>query len=177
MTLETVYWIALAVGALFLLGSIVLGDIFDFLDFLDIDLGGGFSATPVLFTTLAGFGAGGLLGLKAFDLSEGASVWPGLGTAVVMGGLAVFLFMALGKQEGKTFGTGELVGERGRCVLAIPANREGRVAIHYAGMTRTYTASSTDPVAVGEEVVVVDAIGNALKVQAIAVGQAGSREA
>jgi membrane-bound ClpP family serine protease len=44
-------------------------------------------------------------------------------------------------------------------------------------MTRTYTASSTAAVAVGEEVVVVDAIGNALKVQAVAVGQAGSREA
>ena len=166
MTLELAYWIALGVGAAFLLLSVVLGDIFDFLDFLDFDLGDGFSATPVLFTAIAGFGGGGLLALQAFEASEGTSVFAGLGSAVVFGGLAAALFAALHRQEAKEgFTKVRLVGARGRCVLAIPAGREGRVAIAHEGMTRTLTASSDEAIATGEAVVVVDIVGDTLRVE------------
>ena len=165
MTLEVWYWVALGAGVGFLLLSLVFGDLFDF---IDIDLGDGFAATPVFFTIVAAFGGGGLLAIGAFEASAGASVFAGLGTSVVAGGLATAFFRVLGKQEaGEGFAIAELVGARGRCTLAIRPGKEGRVAVHARGMTRNITAMSDDEVAVGEEVLVVDALGSSLKVERI----------
>jgi hypothetical protein len=165
MSLEAVYWIALGTGVGFLVLSIVLGDIFDFLDFLDFGVGDSFSATPVLFTGLAAFGGGGLLALKAFGAGTGISVVAGLATSVAGGGAAAGLFALLSRQEaGEGFSVGQLVGTRGRCTLAIPAGKEGRVAIQHQGMTRTLTASSEFEIRVGQDIVVLDAVGNSLTV-------------
>ena len=162
MTLEVWYWVALGAGVGFLLLSLVFGDLFDF---IDIDLGDGFSATPVFFTILAAFGGGGLLAIAAFDASAGVSVFAGLGTSVVAGGLASAFFRVLGRQEaGAGFSISELVGQRGRCTLAIRPGKEGRVAVQARGMTRNISAVSDDDVAVGDEVVVLDALGSSLKV-------------
>src|SRR5918996_1507788 len=93
MSLEVAYWIALGLGVLFLLLSVVLGDVFTFLDFLDFDLGDGFSLTPVLFTALAAFGGGGLPSINAVATNRGVfGVWglrTGVGTRVVVGGGAI----------------------------------------------------------------------------------------
>lgn len=162
MTLEVWYWVALGVGVGFLLLSLVFGDLFDF---IDIDLGDGFAATPVFFTIVAAFGGGGLLAIEAFDASAGTSVLAGLGTSVVGGVLAASFFKLLGRQEaGDGFSIAELVGARGRCTLAIRPGKEGRVAVQGRGMTRNMTAVSEDDVAAGEEIVVVDAVGSSLKV-------------
>ncbi|HYO61587.1 MAG TPA: hypothetical protein VEU29_06785 [Actinomycetota bacterium] len=162
MTLEIWYWVALGVGVGFLLLSLVFGDLFDF---IDIDLGDGFAATPVFFTIVAAFGGGGLLAIAAFDASAGMSVLAGLGTSVVGGGLAGAFFRVLGKQEaGEGFAISELVGARGRCTLAIRPGKEGRVAIQARGMTRNITAVSDVDVAVGDEVVVLDTIASSIKV-------------
>lgn len=164
MTLEVWYWLALAVGGGFLLLSLFLGDVFDFVDF-DFGFGDGFSATPVFFTALAAFGGGGLLSIQAFDLSAGGSVVAGLGTSVVAAALAAGLFVLLGKQEaGEGFSISQLVGERGRCTLAIGPGKEGRVAVQSQGMTRAITATSDTEIGAGEEVVVLDAVGNSIKV-------------
>lgn len=165
MTLEAAYWIALGVGVIFLLLSVVLGDVFDFLDFLDFDLGEGFSATPIFFTAIAAFGGGGILGLDAFDLSRGNSVLAGLGSSVLFAGLAALFFALLGKQQaGPGFSTSQLVGATGRCTLAIGPGHDGRVSIHHSGMTRTHSASSQEQIATGDEVVVVGVVGDVLKV-------------
>jgi membrane protein implicated in regulation of membrane protease activity len=166
MSLEIAYWIALGAGVVFLLLSLVLGDVFDFLDFLDFDLPGtDFAATPVFLTATAAFGAGGLLGLNAFHLGTGGSVLAGLGTSVVLGGLAAVLFAALRRQEaGEGFTTSQLVGATGRCTLAIKAGGTGRVTIQHRGMTRTHAATSTEDISAGDEVLVVDVVGNLLKV-------------
>ncbi|HEX2057750.1 MAG TPA: hypothetical protein VHI71_05200 [Actinomycetota bacterium] len=162
MALELWYWIVLGVGVGFLLLSLVFGDLFDF---IDVDFGDGFAATPVFFTVVAAFGGGGLLAIEAFDASAGASVFAGLATSVVVGGLATMFFRVLGKQEaGAGFSFSELVGMRGRCTLAIRPGKEGRVAVQARGMTRHVPAVSDADVAVGEEVVVLDALGNSLKV-------------
>lgn len=162
MTLEVWYWVALGVGVGFLLLSLVFGDLFDF---IDIDLGDGFAATPVFFTIVAAFGGGGLLAIEAFDASAGLSVVAGLGTSVVAGGLAAAFFRVLGKQEaGAGFSISELVGARARCTLAIGPGKEGRVAVQGRGMTRNITAVSDEHIAVGDEVVVLDALGSSLKV-------------
>jgi len=165
MTIELAYWIALLVGVTFLLLSVVLGDVFSFLDFLDFDFGDGFSATPVLFTTLAAFGGGGLLAINAFGASPGPSVLWGLGTGVIGGAFSAGLFWLLHRQEaGEGFMVSQLVGERGRCTLAIHPGKEGRVSVQYEGMTRSFTATSDDEIASGVDVVVKDVIGTSLKV-------------
>src|SRR5688500_16582160 len=132
MTLEVGYWIALGVGVGFLLLSIVLGDVFDFLDFLDFDFGDGFAATPVFFTSIAAFGAGGLLGLNAFNLTSGGSIIAGVGSGLVLGALAALFFAALHKQEATdAFGTDQLIDARGRCTLGIVPGKSGRVSIQH----------------------------------------------
>ena len=152
-------------GTLFLLLSIVLGDIFDFLDFLDFDLGDGFSATPVFFTAVAAFGGAGLLGLEAFGLSRGGSVVAGLGGSVVFGGMAAALFALLHRQEaGEGFTKSRLVGTRGSCVLAIQPGRQGRVSLYHEGMTRTLSATSDEAITAGDEVVVADVVGDVIRV-------------
>ncbi|CAN5900391.1 hypothetical protein BH23ACT12_BH23ACT12_12670 [soil metagenome] len=168
MSLEVAYWIALGAGTAFLVLSIVLGDVFDFLDFLDFGLGDSFAATPVLFTSLAAFGGGGLLALNAFGLGAGASIFAGLGSSILAGGLAAALFLALHRQEaGPGFTFDQLVGARGRCTLAISSGKEGKVAILHDGMTRNLSAGSRHEIAVGEDVVVDDAVGNSLRVSPV----------
>ncbi len=165
MSLEVAYWIALGVGTGFLVLSMILGDVFEFLDFLDFGLGDSFAATPVLFTGLAAFGGGGLLSLNALGFGAGASIVAGLVSSVLAGGLATALFAALHRQEaGPGFTLDQLIGARGRCTLAITTGKQGKVAILHDGMTRTHSASSLQEIAVGEDVVVDDAVGNSLKV-------------
>ncbi|MDQ4026323.1 MAG: hypothetical protein M3217_12680 [Actinomycetota bacterium] len=162
MGLELWYWIALGAGVGFLLLSLVFGDLFDF---IDVDLGDGFAVTPVFFTVVAAFGGGGLLAIEAFEASAGVSVFAGLGTSVVAGALAAGFFKMLGRQEaGDGFSIAELVGARGRCTLAIRPGKEGRVAVQARGMTRNIAAVSDTEIAAGDEVVVLDALGNSLKV-------------
>lgn len=162
MGLEVAYWIALGVGAGFLVLSILLGDVFDFIDF---DLGDGISATPVLFTAIAGFGGGGLLALKASELDPGESVVVGLVSAVALGGLAFVFFKVLGGQEAEgAFSASQLVGSQGRCIVAIKPGASGRVLVPHEGMTRSFTATSDEEIASGDEIVVHGAIGNSLKV-------------
>lgn len=176
MTLELAYWLALGIGLGFLLLSLLLGDLFDFLDFLNTDFGGDFAATPVFFTAAAAFGAGGLLGLQAFGVSTGVSVLIGLGSAVVLGGLSGLLFAALRRQEAEEgFSTDKLVGARGRCTLALSPGRQGRVAVQHAGMTRSHSAMSDEDIAVGEEIVVVDVIGSNLRVAKVGADKTAQR--
>jgi membrane-bound ClpP family serine protease len=159
------YWIALGVGAGFLLLSVVLGDAFDFLNVIDFDLGDSFSATPVFFTAIAAFGGGGLLALNAFGTGTGGSVVIGLLSGIGAGALATGFFYLLGKQEaGEGFTTAKVAGERGRVTLAIQPGKEGRVAIQHEGMTRTLTATSVEAIASGEDVVVTDVVGNVVTV-------------
>jgi membrane-bound ClpP family serine protease len=165
VSIEAGYWIALILGVSFLLLSVVMGDVFDFLDFLDFDLGDGFAATPVLFTALAAFGGGGLLAINGFGASPGLSVLWGLGAGIVGGALTTGFFALLRRQEaGEGFTVGQLVGARGRCTLAIHPGKEGRVAVQYEGLTRSFSATSSEEIASGDDVTVIDVFGTSLKV-------------
>lgn len=165
-TIETVYWLALGVGLGLLLLSVVLGDLFDFLDFLDVDIGGpDFSVVPVLFTAVAAFGAGGLIGIEGFDFGRTGSILSGLATGAAGGGLALLLFALLARQQAtEGFQLSQLVGKRGRCSLAIGPGRIGKVTVDHAGMTRALSATSDEEISSGEEVVVRDVIGSQLTV-------------
>jgi membrane protein implicated in regulation of membrane protease activity len=161
--LELGYWIALGTGLGFLVLSILLGDIFDF---FDIDIGDtGFPIVPVFFGATAAFGAGGLIGVKAFGFGTGGSIALGLGGGGFVGALIALLFALLRRQEGKEgFELAKLVGQRGRSTLAVGPGRTGRVAVHFAGMTRSLTATSKEDIPAGEEIVVRDVVGNVLTV-------------
>lgn len=162
MGLEVAYWIALGVGAGFLVLSILLGDVLDVFDF---DIGDGVSATPILFTAIAAFGGGGLLALKTTEVSQGRSILIGLASGFVLGGLALLFFRALGRQESEgAFSAGQLVGLEGRCTVAISPGKTGRVSVHHQGMTRSFTATSEREISSGDEIVVREALGNSLKV-------------
>ena len=163
MSLEATYWLLLGLGLGMLVLSLVVGDLFDFLDF-DFP-GGDFSATPVFFTAAAAFGGGGLIGIHALDLEVAGSLLTGLAAAVLLGGLAALLFAALHRQEAADgFVTDQLKGSRGRCTLAISPGTTGRVSITHSGMTRSFSATSEEAIASGEDVVVIEAMGNSLTV-------------
>ena len=165
MTLEATYWILLGAGLGLLVLSMLVGDALDFMSFLDLDFGGDFGAAPVFYAAASAFGGGGLLALNAFETGTGASVLVGLATGVVIGAITAFFFAALGRQEAKdTFTTTELVGLKGRCSLAIGPGKVGRITISHGGMTRTMSATSSETISAGEDVVVVDAVGGSLKV-------------
>jgi membrane-bound ClpP family serine protease len=160
-SLELIYWVTLGVGLGLLILSVVLGDVFDF---LDVDIGGtDLAVVPMLFTAVSAFGAGGLIGTEAFGLGQGGSIITGVGTGLAGGALTGLLFAALRRQESEgAFQVTALVGERGRCMLAIGPTQVGRVSVTHAGMTRTFSASSSEKIASGEEVVVKDVIGSQL---------------
>lgn len=163
MTIELVYWIALGFGLGLLILSLLLGDVFDF---LDIDLPGAeISVAPVFFAAVAAFGAGGLFGMKAFQMQTGGSIFMGLATGAGMGILTAGLFALLRRQEAKEgFELDQLVGLRGRATLAIGPGRVGKVQITHAGMTRSITATSNEEIGTGEEIVVRDLVGRTLNV-------------
>lgn len=162
MGLEVAYWIALGVGAGFLVLTILLGDV---LDVFDLDIGDGVSATPILFTAIAAFGGGGLLALKTTEVSQGKSILIGLASALVLGGLALLFFRGLGRQESEgAFSAAQLVGLEGRCTVAIVPGKSGRVSVHHEGMTRSFTATSEQEISSGDEIVVREALGGSLKV-------------
>lgn len=163
MPLELIYWITLGVGLGLLVLSLLLGDVFDV---LNLEIGGGdFAAGPVFFAATAAFGAGGLLATNAFGMGPGSSVAAGLGAGAGMGGLTALLFLALRSQEaGPGFEISQLVGLRGRCTLATGPGRTGRVQVRHAGMQRSLPATSTEEIAVGDEVVVTAVVGSVLTV-------------
>jgi len=163
MTLEVAYWIALGAGLGFLVLALLLGDVFDV---LDIEIGGNdVAGGPIFFTTVAAFGAGGLLGIKAFEFGTGGSIFLGLGTGVSMGALTGLLFAMLRRQEATDgFELSKLIGERGRCAVALGPGRPGRATVQYGGMSRSLPARSDQEIGVGEEIVVLDVIGNTITV-------------
>lgn len=160
--LETIYWLALILGAAYLLLGAVIGDIFDAFDF---DFGDGTSVLGVFMTTIAAFGAGGLLGRQIWGQSEGVSVVTGLVAGAVLGFLAYLFFRALARSEAEdAFSLDSLVGRVGRVVLAITPNGTGRVSVLHDGMTRMFTATSKKNLLVGETVVVDSTNGDVLNV-------------
>lgn len=165
-TLETIYWLALGIGLGLLVLSLVLGDVFDFLDAFDVDFGGtDLAIFPIFSAFVAAFGAGGLIGIDAFGFGQGGSIVTGLGTGAAGGALTALLFTALKRQEATDgFELSQLVGQRGRCSLALGPGRVGKVTITHAGMTRAFTASAEEEIATGEPVVVQDVIGSQLTV-------------
>lgn len=123
-----------AIGFLFLVISLLFGEIFEHADFGDHDAGGdlghggpGFFSTRVISVFVLAFGGFGAIGVNYGLSTLGASL-VGAGSGLVFGsiiyGFARFLY---GQQASSEVKTADLVGQTARVIIAIPAGGLGQV--------------------------------------------------
>jgi membrane protein implicated in regulation of membrane protease activity len=119
------------VGFVFLMISLVFGEIFEFFDSsLDHDLGHGgpglFSSRviAVFITAFGGFGAIA----THYGLSPLPASLLGFGSGVVLGGLVfVFARFLYGQQASSEVRSGDLIGQAARVVVTIPPGGVGQI--------------------------------------------------
>ena len=144
----TVFLGIAAVGFLFLMISLVFGEVFD-------HLGGGFDAgldhggpgifsgrvMAVFITAFGGFGAVATY----YGLGPIPSSGVGFASGLVFGG-AIYLFarFLFGQQASSDVGSHDLVGQIARVVVAIPAGGVGQIALSSAGARSEHIARSGD---------------------------------
>ena len=124
-----------AVGFLFLVVSLLFGELFEHVDLhVDHDVGGdlghggpGFFSTRVISVFVMAFGGFGAIGVQYGLSTLGASL-VGAGSGLVFGsiiyGFARFLY---GQQASSEVKTADLVGQTARVIIAIPAGGLGQV--------------------------------------------------
>ncbi len=163
-----IFLIALLAGGLLLLLTVLLDDILGgLLDFLNVDFDlGGVSLMPLLFGFVAMFGVGGLFGTQVFGLDAGrASVIGGVSGAIGSGLVfAVFSFLRRAEAP-EAFSLRDLVGQRARVNVGIPAHRYGSVLMTYAGTTQSLTATSDTDLPAGTIVTVTAVAGSTVIVE------------
>lgn len=121
-----------AIGFIFLLVSLVVGDIFDSFGF-DTDLTGGADGhalldSRVISVFVTAFGGFGAIGIQ-MGLSIGASSLLGLGGGVVLGGLVSMFGRFLYKQQSSSsVTTAQLVGRPAQVVVSIAPGGLGQVS-------------------------------------------------
>jgi membrane protein implicated in regulation of membrane protease activity len=135
MTAMTVFLAIAAIGFIFLLLSLVFGELFDHLDLgggvdHDLDHGGpGIFSTRILSVFVTCFGAFGAIATQ-YGMTPAPAAAVGLVGGVVFGGIlwgfARFLWA---QQASSDVATTDLVGRHGRVVVAIPAGGVGQVRI------------------------------------------------
>ncbi|HYI21776.1 MAG TPA: NfeD family protein [Candidatus Limnocylindrales bacterium] len=178
---NTIFILCLAIGGILLLLTILLEDLLGGI-FESIGLGfdlGGVTLMPLLLAFVSMFGVGGLLGTQLLGMSAGMASLVGLVFGLIGAGLVWGMFTLLRRAEAPPqFSLNELVGERGRVSVAIPAGRAGSVLISYGGSTHDITATADGPINQGTLVTVTDVAGTTLVVRAATVaGEEGSSDA
>lgn len=125
----SVFLVIAAIGFLFLLATLVFGEIFEHVD-IDHDLdhdGLGFFNTKVISVFITAFG-----GFGAIAVSQGfgnfASSVIGLTGGVALGALVYFFARLLYSQQASSvISSSDLVGRTGQITVAIPSNGFGQV--------------------------------------------------
>jgi membrane protein implicated in regulation of membrane protease activity len=176
---NTIFVVCVAVGGVLLLITVllddILGGVFDALH-LGFDLGG-VTLMPLLLGFVSMFGIGGLFGTQAFGLSPAPASLVGIVFGLVGSGIVYGMFGLLRRAEAPPqFSLGELVGQRGRVSVTIPAGRAGSVLLSYGGSTHDLAATADQDIAAGTLVTVTDVAGSTLVVApaARAAAQEGS---
>lgn len=173
---NTIYVLCVAVGGVLLLLTVLLDDILGgVLGFLHLDFDlGGVTLMPLLLGFVSMFGVGGLFGTQLFGLSAGMASLVGIAFGVVGAGVVSLVFSFLRRAEAPpAFSVEELVGQRGRVSVSIPAGRAGSVLLSYAGGTHNMTATADVDVAAGTIVTVTDIAGSTLVVSPTVRATAG----
>lgn len=127
----TVFLAIAAVGFLFLLVSLVFGEIFDFFgDGFDHDLshgGPGFFSSRIIAVFITAFGGFGAVATH-YGLAPLPASGVGFASGLVFGG-AIYMFARFlyGQQASSDVHVADLVGQIARVVVAIPAGGVGQV--------------------------------------------------
>ena len=157
----TVFLVIAGVGFIFLIVSMVFGEIFDFFDHdIDFDHGGpGILSSRVIAVFITAFGAFGAIAMNN-GLSVGAASGVGLGGGLVFGGVIyMFLRFLYGQQASSDVLASDLVGQTGRIIVGIPANGVGQVRVRIGEELVDKVAQARDGLAIPENTpVTVDAV-------------------
>ena len=126
----------------------------------DADVGVGLLSVNGVGGMLMGFGWGGLIAYRSFDLSFLVSIICGVAAGIALGWLIVMMFRAMHKLESSgTVDSGHCIGEIATVYTALPAdpNGRGRVRVVVDGRMRYYPArSQTGKIARGAKVRVLE---------------------
>ena len=140
-----------AVGFIFLIASLIFGEIFDFFDHGDIDTGGpGILSSRVIAVFITTFGAVGALGMHN-GMSPGAA--SGLGAvagAIFAGAMAMLGKFLYDQQSSSEVRASDLVGQNCRVIVGIPANGVGQIRCRVGEELVDKIAQSRDGLAIPE---------------------------
>lgn len=150
----TVFLAIAGIGFIFLIVSLIFGEIFDFFDHdidIGIDHGGpGILSSRVIAVFITAFGAFGAIAMNN-GLSVGAASGVGVGSGVVFGGVIyMFLRFLYGQQASSDVRTSDLVGQTGRIIIGIPSNGVGQVRVRIGEELVDKVAQSRDGLPIPE---------------------------
>jgi membrane protein implicated in regulation of membrane protease activity len=156
-----------AVGFILLFVSAVFGEIFEHFDALDDHGGPGFFSTRVMAVFVTAFGGAGAVATY-YGLSAMPSAGIGLATGLVFGG-AIYMFARFlyDQQASSEVRAGDLVGQVGRVIVAIPAGGVGQIRCRVGEELVDKVARTSDglPVAENQSVQVEDVLGETVIVK------------
>jgi membrane protein implicated in regulation of membrane protease activity len=160
-----------AIGFLFLLITLIFGEVFDFFDTdHDFDHGGpGFFSTRVMAVFITGFGCFGAIGVH-YGLSVLAASAAGIAGGLVFGGLiAWFARFLYGQQASSDVRPADLVGKSARVVVSIPAGGIGQVRCRIGEelVDKIARASSGEPLVENTPVLVEEVLGETVIVKKV----------
>ena len=148
----TVFLAIAAIGFVFLIVSLIFGEVFDFFDHgVDFDHGApGVLSSRVIAVFITAFGAFGAIATNN-GLGPGAASGVGLASGLLFGGVIYgFLRFLYGQQATSEVLTSDLVGQTGRVIVAIPANGVGQVRCRVGEELIDKIAQSGDGLAIAE---------------------------
>jgi membrane protein implicated in regulation of membrane protease activity len=159
----TVFLAIAAVGFIFLMISLVFGEIFDHFDGgfdHDLDHGGpGFFSTRVMSVFVTAFGGFGAIATHYGVEPLGASGIGFVGGVALATPIYFFARFLYGQQATSDLRPQDLVGQVGRVIVAIPAGGVGQVRCRLGEELVDKVARANDADAIGENVsVVVDEV-------------------
>jgi membrane protein implicated in regulation of membrane protease activity len=156
-----------AVGFILLFVSAVFGEIFEHFDALDDHGGPGFFSTRVMAVFVTAFGGAGAVATY-YGLSAMPSAGIGVATGLVFGG-AIYRFAQFlyDQQASSEVRAGDLVGQVGRVIVAIPAGGVGQIRCRVGEELVDKVARTSDglPVAENQSVQVEDVLGETVIVK------------
>lgn len=140
-----------AVGFVFLIAALIFGELFEFLDHGDVDVGGpGILSSRVIAVFITTFGAVGALGIHN-GLSTGMASLLGAVSGAVLGGamgmLGKFLY---DQQSSSDVRADDLVGQTCRVIVSIPAQGVGQIRCRIGEELVDKIARSADGSAIPE---------------------------
>jgi membrane protein implicated in regulation of membrane protease activity len=161
-TAVTVFIVIGAVGLAVVLISLILGDVLDgVFEAFDLEFGGGVFSAPVLGSFLAAFGFGAALIMFTTGANATLGALGGLGSGVVVGGVALVVMRALMHMPtDETVTTSRLDGAPGTVITRIPDAGYGEVTIRHHGKQHKYYARADEPLAAGTPVVVTGVLSS-----------------